>query len=179
MDIPKWASLLRPEGAKVAVYLVDPDEAYPAIFDAVREGVRESLSRAGELAHRDAVALINAVHGVPPSEDGKIGEGEVEEFAKKALSRCDDLRMDQYWYEACYQIIKLEMQRAVGHENFELIIRGRGGFKDRWRMSGFPEGRGWIAATKGIEAKTMHQRFTSASRPKPGAKGFLSKILGR
>lgn len=179
-ELPIWATLKRARtDYRIAVYEIDPDKAYPMIFTAMKAGLKEVLPRDG-LNVKERIAMINAINGLRPESDGDVSPKMLPELSAEALMKIDEMPMDQFWYETCYQTIKLEMQRCLGIHDFEIHIKGSGDYKTRWRQKDLAPGRGIEAATGRYEGKTLHRHITGGVEPpKPTseAKGLFSKML--
>ncbi len=108
-EVPEWAKLdLKNPNFPAGCFLVDPDEAYPALL--------------GEL-------------GIEPEE------------------------VDKYWLEVVYQFVKLDLQFAMGRNNFTIVIRGSRDYKKKWALKQHPDGKGIVAAAQGGGARAHYKRL--------------------
>lgn len=62
--------------------------------------------------------------------------------------------------EVAYQFIKMDLQRAMGRFDFTIHIRSDGDRKQRWNLTMFPGGTGFIfAATKQMHARRIYKEI--------------------
>jgi len=76
---------------------------------------------------------------------------------------------DQYWLEVAYQCTKLDLQMALKSSQFDPLLSGKPvefNFLSRpeLKMTNYPEGKTWQAATQGREAR-MHYIRVRGSLP--------------
>lgn len=69
---------------------------------------------------------------------------------------CDTERPTKYWLECAFQCMKLELQVAMRTYAFEIRVHDQ---TKRFAQAKWPEGRGILAATKGLEARDHFRRL--------------------
>lgn len=163
IPMPKWATpIVAAREGRLPVYVVDPDKAYPALWEDLTKSLKDVLARPN-LAHDEAIAVANAVLGLPPEADAEIaGDDKARQIAELVTAArerlADGLALDAYWMEALYQFVKMRLQTVLGDFAFEIHIRGSGDYKNRWAQKTFTAGRGIEAATHGLEAREHFRR---------------------
>lgn len=71
---------------------------------------------------------------------------------------------DQYWIEAAYQCIKMDVQAAIEGTDLDPSLAGKSAQinltpSDRWALKNFKKGKGVNAATQGREARDHYKRI--------------------
>jgi hypothetical protein len=64
-------------------------------------------------------------------------------------------KLDQFWAEIAYQVMKLELQRATGRFGFSIKVLNR----PEWAVKALPAAAGVAGAIKGGIAKNYHARM--------------------
>ena len=92
------------------------------------------------------------------AEDGKNAvRVDPDKFYPAILSDLgvDEKDVDQYWLEVAYQFMKMDVQKAMGHFNFNINVTNR----PKWALANHKPGRGIVAATQGREARQHYVRI--------------------
>lgn len=63
--------------------------------------------------------------------------------------------LDQYWLECIYQMMKMDLQTAMGKFGFAIHMLNR----PKWALANYKEGKGIAVATKGHHAREHYRRL--------------------
>ena len=74
---------------------------------------------------------------------------------ERAGAKPADAPVDQFWAEVAYQVMKLELQRAMRRHGFSVKVLKR----PEWALRSLPAGAGAAAATKGGMARAHYRRM--------------------
>lgn len=132
--LPKWAELEPLHSANVSMKIVvDPELAYAEWF-----------------------ALLH---------DPKYP---VPEGMAHVLALMPDVdQPDQYWIEVAYQCSKLDLQSCLAGTRYDPRVSGQPvefKFKNtpKYKLTNWPEGKGWQQASQGKQARLHYQRVRGA-----------------